>query len=294
MPPLAYQTRMDEVRRAEYGSRVEVAVRYAVLLCVSIVIYIVLQDAIAIFWSVSHLFWEVMTILLLRLPARVSPRIRYWSALGCYTMSGFTFAAMPLYLIATENSLSMIFAASAGVIGLAVYTLQRRHHDVGLMLSDMVQILLISASLLMILLPQVSGWSDRALIVFTLVALIGYYLSALFGSVQQHRQLRDAQHRYASAQKARALNQFVGGVAHDFNNQLTAILGHLELYDLLDDQKERASALKQSREAARRAALTVRQLLASSGRTRLTPRMQPIGVFLTDIKTCWKRCWPHR
>jgi len=285
MPRRAYQDRIDEVRRAEFGSRVEVAVRYGVLLSVAVVVYLVLQNALAIAWPVAHFVAEAITIVLLHMRNGWAPRLRYWGAICSYTLSGAIFASLPIYFIATDPSIAMKFAAAVGIVGLAVYTLQRRHHDTGMMVSDMIQIGAISIGLLAALFPQVPGWQDRLFMIFVIVAANGYYIGANYSSVQQNRQLRDAQQRYAHAQKARALNQFVGGVAHDFNNQLTAILGHLELFDLLDDPKERASALDQSRQAARRAALTVQQLLASSGRTRLDPSSLPVQDALHNVKS---------
>ncbi len=69
------------------------------------------------------------------------------------------------------------------------------------------------------------------------------------------------------SQKMEALGTMAGGVAHDFNNILTAILGYLELAEMrLPAQAPIRDDLRQVEAAGRRAAALVRQLLFFSRR----------------------------
>jgi len=76
------------------------------------------------------------------------------------------------------------------------------------------------------------------------------------------------------AQKMEAIGQLAGGVAHDFNNILTVILGHTSLL-LTGDvvSPETAEPLREIESSAKRAAELTRQLLAFSRRQvmRMTP-----------------------
>ena len=71
------------------------------------------------------------------------------------------------------------------------------------------------------------------------------------------------------AQKVEALGQLVSGVAHDFNNTLTVVLGNLELIGETDDKTTREDCVAEAIEAANHAAHLTRQLLAYGRKSRL-------------------------
>lgn len=91
-----------------------------------------------------------------------------------------------------------------------------------------------------------------------------------FRDVSQRRQL-EAQLRHS--QKTEAIGRFVGGVAHEFNNLLTPIIGHIELAraELPADHGLQAG-LADVADAGQRAADLVRQLLTLGRRTELDRR----------------------
>lgn len=71
------------------------------------------------------------------------------------------------------------------------------------------------------------------------------------------------------SQKVEALGKLVGGVAHDFNNSLTVILGNLELISADDDRAARAAYVQEAINASNQAAHLTRQLLAYGRKSRL-------------------------
>ena len=86
------------------------------------------------------------------------------------------------------------------------------------------------------------------------------------------------------AQRLEVLGQLTGGVAHDFNNFLSAILGNLELLQsrLPADADTMTLALRARRAGERAAALT-RRLLAFARRQPLAPETVPVADMLAEM-----------
>jgi PAS domain S-box-containing protein len=94
-------------------------------------------------------------------------------------------------------------------------------------------------------------------------------LLSLFRDVTVHKRLEE---QLRQSQKMEAIGQLAGGVAHDFNNILTIILGHATLLTLTPlDPKSSASA-SQIKSASERAAGLTRQLLAFGRKQVVKPR----------------------
>jgi two-component system cell cycle sensor histidine kinase/response regulator CckA len=92
------------------------------------------------------------------------------------------------------------------------------------------------------------------------------------------------------AQKMQAIGQLAGGVAHDFNNVLSVILGYGEsVLASLDASDENHAAVAEIVRAGERAALLTRQLLAFSRRQRLAPRILDLDATLADMDAMLRR-----
>ncbi|TMJ42860.1 MAG: response regulator [Alphaproteobacteria bacterium] len=88
----------------------------------------------------------------------------------------------------------------------------------------------------------------------------------------------------AQGQKMQAIGQLAGGVAHDFNNVLTAIIGFSDL--LLAKQRPTDPAfadIMNIKQNANRAANLVRQLLAFSRRQTLRPELLSLTDVISDL-----------
>jgi two-component system, cell cycle sensor histidine kinase and response regulator CckA len=101
---------------------------------------------------------------------------------------------------------------------------------------------------------------------------------------------RTLQNNLAQSQKMQAIGQLAGGVAHDFNNVLTAIIGHCDL--LLANHRPTDPSFRdinQIKQNANRAAALVRQLLAFSRRQTLRPQVLQLGDVLSDLQMLMRR-----
>lgn len=84
--------------------------------------------------------------------------------------------------------------------------------------------------------------------------------------------LRYAERRNATQQKSRALSQVAGGIAHEMNNNLASIIGHIDLSEELHCPEQTRHAHAQIRSASERSAVLVQHLLLAAGRARLVPQ----------------------
>jgi len=86
------------------------------------------------------------------------------------------------------------------------------------------------------------------------------------------------------AQKMEAVGRLAGGVAHNFNNLLTVILGYAEVIGLsLPAGDPNRGAIEEIVKGAERAASMTRQLMAFSRTQPVTPRVVDVGAVLTDL-----------
>lgn len=83
--------------------------------------------------------------------------------------------------------------------------------------------------------------------------------ACIFFDVSEQRRLRE---EMVKAQKLESLGVLAGGLAHDFNNILTAVIGNISLARILvGEEHEAAGRLAECEKAASRAAQITRQLL---------------------------------
>lgn len=87
--------------------------------------------------------------------------------------------------------------------------------------------------------------------------------------------------RLVEAKKMEALGRLVGGVAHDFNNILTAITLHSDL--LRERNVEGARAVEEIHEAAQRGADLVRQLLSFARQHPAPPRIVSVRTMIAAM-----------
>ncbi|WP_414473800.1 cell cycle histidine kinase CckA [Microvirga sp. M2] len=106
---------------------------------------------------------------------------------------------------------------------------------------------------------------------------------------------RKVEEQLAQSQKMNAVGQLAGGVAHDFNNVLQAIIGYSDL--LLANHRPTDPSFQdimQIKQNANRAASLVRQLLAFSRRQTLRPEVLNLSDRLYDLSMLLKRLLGER
>src|SRR2546422_6097831 len=112
----------------------------------------------------------------------------------------------------------------------------------------------------------------------------------VFGSWVDITERKALEMQLLQAQKMEAVGLLAGGVAHDFNNVLTAIAGYAELLreDLPGDDARRGD-LEEILRATDRAAALTRQLLAFSRRQVLAPRVLDLNTVVASVDNMLRR-----
>ena len=113
------------------------------------------------------------------------------------------------------------------------------------------------------------------------------YFEGLAEDVTQQRQLEE---QFRQAQRLEAVGRLAGGVAHDFNNILTAITGYSEmlLQDLPAGDRKRQD-VDEIRASAKRAADLTRQLLAFSRKQVLQARVLDVNTVVQTLDRMLRR-----
>jgi len=119
------------------------------------------------------------------------------------------------------------------------------------------------------------------------VGILGTY-----EDVTERRLLED---QVRQAQKMKAVGQLAGGVAHDFNNILTAIFGYLDVMRNAPASAERVVVgIEQIDKAAQRAAALTRQLLAFSRRQVSRPEILDLSEIVGEMEPMLRRLLGER
>jgi signal transduction histidine kinase len=121
-------------------------------------------------------------------------------------------------------------------------------------------------------------------------------LSLLVGIVTAAWALRRrhdlAQGRKASAERLAALGRLTGGIAHEFNNQLTVVqqaLGLLAGKSYLTTDPEGGALIEELKDSSRSLAETTAQLQSFSRQQNLRPQAIPLAPFLHSKRTVLER-----
>lgn len=112
--------------------------------------------------------------------------------------------------------------------------------------------------------------------------------------ISARKQVEDEQERLQAqllqAQKMESVGRLAGGVAHDFNNMLSIILGHVELaQEKLYPGNSLLIDLEHIRKAAERSAALTRQLLAFARQQIVTPKVLFLNETLEGMLSMLRR-----
>jgi len=107
---------------------------------------------------------------------------------------------------------------------------------------------------------------------------------------QDITQIQVLEQQVLQASKMESIGRLAGGVAHDFNNMLTVILGHVELIlEYSEGPEHLIQDLEEVKQAAKSSADLTQQLLAFARKQPVIPRKLDLNQCISDTINLLKR-----
>ncbi|MCP3733575.1 response regulator [Sphingomonas sp. RP10(2022)] len=127
-------------------------------------------------------------------------------------------------------------------------------------------------------------------VALTIAGARGLGDAAVLLSLKDNSEESRLKREVAQATKMQAVGQLAGGVAHDFNNILTAIIGHCDLMMMRHSPGDSDyDDIQQIRTNSNRAAGLTRQLLAFSRQQTLRPQTLQLPDVVAEVSNLLKR-----
>ena len=263
-----FEKERDIMVLAEEKSALEFVGRHLLILVVVVVGAFLFSVVFPLMWFVVYFATSLCTISLLR-SLRKEPVFRtYLLTLGVYTTRVILFRGLILYLwLRPENAAH--YVAMFMLLGSVRYSLNIKSRVASYYVIQSVGDFVILSALALAIFLYEHDEGAAILGGVVAIAIVLYYIVTFFQGRVGLREIEELELRTRQSEKMQAIGRLTGGVAHDFNNILTVIMGNLQLYREMKEQSERDELVDEAEEAARKALLLTSQLLAFSRQSQL-------------------------
>jgi two-component system cell cycle sensor histidine kinase/response regulator CckA len=286
-----FVSEMDQLREMELGDRVEPIIRIVSTAVAGVLIYFYTGWVSALIWPIYFVFaWSVHSRYICTRQSFVS-RSEIHIAAILFANLQLSFGWLPAVMFANEDSALMLVGGA--LMGAHLLFLVRRSDSSKLYQN--IQIALVLSGSIAAYVSFFPTFQTPLAIIGPALAMLGinYYFVQSLRFARRMRMSREVAASQANqAKKMAAIGQLAGGVAHDFNNNLTVIMGNLELAALTEDPATRNADIQNALMAARQAATTVSQLMVFARLERPNTEAIPVSEIYDELLRLTKRLIP--
>ena len=288
---LDYRKEIDRLFDLEYGHWIDAAFRFGLIFLGSITLYLYTGDQRTLYWMAGQMVGHALHFSYLRSRGETCTRadvliggITFWALVAAFIW-------LPAWMIVQEDH-ALRIGGAAGIGAMLVFLIHRADRMLEVMLGEIAVIGVAIIWILVQTLAKVDHPGAQIGVTLSGGGLWVYFAITMFTNRRIRLAAERAAERSVQAQKMEAIGQLAGGVAHDFNNILTAVIGNLDLYEDLDSETQRSAAVRDARMAAERAGQLVQQLLAYARRSPMQVARRDVGALLEQLEALTRRLLP--
>lgn len=286
-----YRKEIDRLYLVDYGNPVEFFIRLILILIAGLSILNYLGSFIGLYWAAGYYATHLLYFTILRTRPTICSRADYILASCLLIIVMVAYVWFPVILFREDDpALSLSAAAALGTF--MIFVVRRADTFIWLVIAEALVVSIAALVIFIRTMPELQSTFAQFFTGLSCLTLVGYFAETLQNYRLQRLETETAAKRSIQAQKMEATGQLVGGVAHDFNNILTAVLGNLELYFEVSDTPQKDQFVKDAKTSAELAAKTIKLLMAYSRQAKLDVQRVPLTAIFKQLQNFSRQLLP--
>ena len=291
--PLGCRRELSRLYQIEYGEKSELTIRMVGTAIGSVAIWIYTGWVAVWFWVTLYFALEAAYFVFLRARIEGAQKSDVRIAQTLFVLALTSYMWIPVRMMASsDDALSVSGFCILG--GVLVFLVRRSESSLIMTLLEVgVTAGAITIGVVFVMIRQTSLFAAVGLF-FALTMLVFYMVQSAYLIRKQSLRADEMAERTLQAQKMEAIGRLAGGVAHDFNNILTSVIGNLDLIEEVDDPDLKREFLGNARKSALHGAEVVAQLLVYARKSDMSAQFVPADHLMANVKTLSRTLVPPR